>query len=101
MYFIYILTNKHHTVLYTGVTNNLERRLYEHMHGDSGGFAKRYRTTTLVYFEETTDVNAAISREKQIKGWTRKKKEALIKEKNPQWKDLGEELGINHPMLSF
>ena len=101
MYYVYILTNKYHTVLYTGITNNLERRLYEHTHGDSDSFTKRYRTTKLVYFEETTDINAAIAREKQIKGWIRKKKENLIEQNNPEWKDLGEELEIVSSDLSF
>jgi len=101
MYYVYILTNKYHTVLYTGITNNLERRLYEHTHGESDGFTKRYRVTKLVHFEETTDVNAAITREKQIKGWTRKKKESLIEQSNPKWKDLGIEYGIIAFDLSF
>lgn len=86
-YFVYIMTNKSGT-LYTGVTNNLERRIYEHKHHLIDGFTKKYKIGKLVYFEETNDINAAISREKQIKGWVRKKKIALIESINPHWKDL-------------
>jgi putative endonuclease len=83
------MTNKSGT-LYTGVTNNLERRIYEHKHHLVNGFTKKYRIEKLVYFEETNDINVAISREKQIKGWLRKKKIALIESMNPDWKDLSE-----------
>jgi putative endonuclease len=88
-YFVYIMTNKSGT-LYTGVTNNLERRIYEHQHHLVKGFTKKYNIEKLVYFEETNDIHAAISREKQIKGWLRKKKIALIESMNPGWKDLSE-----------
>ena len=88
-YFVYIMTNKSGT-LYTGVTNNLEKRVYEHKHHLVNGFTKKYRIDKLVYFEETNDINVAISREKQIKGWLRKKKIALIESMNPGWKDLSE-----------
>jgi putative endonuclease len=88
-YFVYIMTNKSGT-LYTGVTNNLERRIFEHKHHIIKGFTKKYKVTKLVYFEETSDIIAAILREKQIKGWTRKKKIALIDSINPDWKDLSE-----------
>jgi putative endonuclease len=88
-YFVYIMTNKSGT-LYAGVTNNLERRVYEHKHHLVKGFTHKYNIDKLVYFEETTDINAAISREKQIKGWLRKKKIALIESMNPGWKDLSE-----------
>jgi len=88
-YFVYIMTNKSGT-LYTGVTNNLERRIYEHKHHLVKGFTSKYNIEKLVYFEETNDINAAISREKQIKGWLRKKKIALIESINPGWKDLSE-----------
>ena len=88
-YFVYIMTNKSGT-LYTGVTNNLERRIYEHKHHLVKGFTKKYKIDKLVYFEETNDIHAAISREKQIKGWLRKKKIALIESMNPGWKDLSE-----------
>jgi putative endonuclease len=83
------MTNKSGT-LYTGVTNNLERRVFEHKNHAIEGFTKKYKVTKLVYFEETSDVIAAISREKQIKGWLRKKKIALIESMNPYWKDLAE-----------
>jgi putative endonuclease len=89
-YFVYIMTNKSGT-LYTGVSNNLERRVYEHKHHLIDGFTKKYKIGKLVYFEETNDINAAISREKQIKGWVRKKKIALIESINPHWKDLCED----------
>ncbi len=88
-YFVYIMTNKSGT-LYTGVTNNLERRIYEHKHHLVKGFTNKYNIDKLIYFEETNDINAAISREKQIKGWLRKKKIALIESMNPGWKDLAE-----------
>jgi putative endonuclease len=89
-YCVYIMTNAHHTVLYTGVTNNLERRVLEHREGKSG-FTKKYNVTKLVYYECGDDVNVAIAREKQIKGGSRQKKLDLINSLNPQWKDLYEE----------
>jgi len=89
-YYVYIMTNKSKT-LYTGVTNNLERRVYEHKHKLVPGFTSTYNITLLVYFETTTDVKAAISREKQIKGWLRNKKIGLIEAVNPEWKDLSTE----------
>jgi putative endonuclease len=88
-YFIYILTSDTGT-LYTGVTNNLENRIYQHKHKLIDGFTKKYNITRLVYFEETTDIYAAIQREKEIKGWRRSKKVNLIKTINPTWKDLAE-----------
>ncbi len=90
-YWIYLLTNKSNKVLYTGVTNNLERRIYEHKHKLFKGFSERYNLSKLVYMEETTDIHAAIAREKQIKGWLRMKKNALIESANPAWKDLSED----------
>ncbi len=87
-YYIYMLTNWNNKVLYTGVTNDLKRRIYEHKNDFVDGFTKRYKTHKLVYFESTTDVKSAISREKQIKGWKRVKKNALVDEFNPEWKDL-------------
>ena len=87
-YYVYFLTNVTHDVLYVGVTNNLQRRLYEHQNNLVDSFTKRYHVHKLIYFETTTDVKAAIEREKQIKSWSRKKKEALIATKNPQWLDL-------------
>ena len=88
MYYVYILTNWDDSVLYIGVTENLPRRLYEHRSHLVDGFSSKYNTEKLVYFEETTDVYSAISREKQLKGWTRKKKNELISKMNPEWKDL-------------
>ena len=88
MYYVYILTNQYNTVVYTGVTNNLERRLYEHKNHLVDGFTKKYNLNKLVYFETTNDVRSAIEREKQIKGWRRSKKNDLIATVNPEWKDL-------------
>ena len=89
-YYVYIMTN-HSGTLYTGVTNDLERRVYEHRHKLVDGFTKKYNITKLVYFVSTGEVSAAIEREKQIKGWLRGKKLDLIKSTNPEWKDLSEE----------
>jgi len=86
-YYVYIMTNKSRT-LYTGVTNDLERRVYEHKQKLVPGFTAKYNIARLVYFEVTQDVQAAITREKQIKGWLRSKKIALIESVNPEWKDL-------------
>jgi len=88
-YYVYIMTNKSKT-LYTGITDNLERRVYEHKKKLLEGFTKRYNITKLVYYEVTSDVSAAIEREKQIKGWLRRKKITLIEAMNPQWTDLSE-----------
>lgn len=91
MYYVYILTNLSNKVLYTGITNNLERRLYEHKHKLIKGFTEKYNVNKLIYFDSTTDVKSAIAREKQIKGWTRRKKVELIESVNPLWKDLSED----------
>ena len=92
-YYVYILTNKNKNVLYTGITNDLIRRVYEHkQHLDKNSFTSKYNVTNLVYFEETNDAKAAIEREKQIKSWNRMKKFFLIKEKNPTFEDLYEGL---------
>ena len=89
IYYVYILTNKHNTVLYTGVTRDLARRVYEHKHHlDKDSFTAKYKVDKLVYFEETSDINAAIEREKQIKSWSRDRKTDLIFQKNPHWVDL-------------
>ena len=88
-YYVYILTNKYCTVLYTGVTSNLIKRVYEHKnHFDQDSFTAKYKVDRLVYFEETSDVRAAIEREKQIKSWNRDRKTALIMSMNPKWIDL-------------
>ena len=89
-YYIYIMSSLSRT-LYTGVTNDLERRVNEHKSGAVPGFTKRYRIDRLVYFQETSDVAAAIAAEKQIKGLIRPKKIALIEEENPTWRDLSAE----------
>ena len=89
VYYVYILTNLSYTVLYTGVTKDLIKRIYEHKnHLDPKGFTAKYNATKLVYYEVTTDIYAAISREKQIKNWSRKKKDFLIDTMNPERKDL-------------
>ena len=88
-YYVYILSNNHKNVIYTGVTNDLTRRVYEHKnHLDKGSFTSRYNVENLFYYEVTTDIDSAIAREKQIKGWNRKRKEKLIEAKNPDWIDL-------------
>jgi putative endonuclease len=91
-YFVYILTNKGKTVLYTGVTNDLLRRIAEHKQGITKGFTSRYNIKNLIYFEEYQDVNQAIQREKEIKGWRRQKKVDLILKSNPDLKDLYDEI---------
>ena len=88
-YYVYIMTNRSRT-LYTGMTNDLRRRVWQHKEKVIGGFTAKYNITRLVYYEETPDVRAAISREKQIKGWLRQKKVALIEADNPDWRDLSE-----------
>jgi len=91
-YCVYIMTNAHNTVLYTGVTNNLPRRVYEHRNGMGGIFTKKYNVVKLVYYEITDYVHSALAREKQIKGGSRKKKIDLVNGMNPEWKDLYEEI---------
>ncbi len=86
-YYVYILTNRSRT-FYVGVTNNIERRVYEHKHKLIEGFTKKYNVTLLVYYEVVDDISAAITREKQVKDWRREKKIALIESLNPAWKDL-------------
>lgn len=88
-YFVYIIASRSRN-LYTGVTNDLERRLLEHKQGLVPGFTKRYRIGRLVYYEMFGDITAAIAREKQVKHWTRQKRLALIASQNPTWKDLAE-----------
>ena len=91
-YFIYIVTNKNHSVLYAGVTNDLKRRVYEHKNKLADGFTKKYNIDKLVFYEIYNDVNEAILREKQIKGGSRAKKVKLIEEMNNQWRDLYDQL---------
>jgi len=89
-YYVYIMASQRGT-LYTGVTNDLERRVYEHKHGLGSQFTKKYNVSKLVYYEATDDVRAAIAREKQIKAWRRSKRVVLIETANSYWADLAEE----------
>jgi putative endonuclease len=91
-YYIYIMTNKKNTVVYTGVTNDLKRRVYEHKEKLAEEFTKKYNITKLVYYEVTEDIENTILREKQIKGGSRQKKAELVDSMNKEWRDLYEEL---------
>ena len=90
-YYVYLLTNWNNKVMYVGITNNLERRIYEHKHKLVKGFTAKYNVHKLVYFEEGNDVQAAIAREKEIKKWRREKKNNLVKTLNPEWEDLSKD----------
>ena len=90
-YWVYILASKRNGTLYVGVTNSLERRIWQHKTGALAGFTKQYGVKLLVHFEQFRDVTNAIAREKEIKGWLRRKKLALIERENPQWRDLAAE----------
>ena len=92
-YYVYIMSNERNTTLYTGTTNNLSRRVFEHKSGAKRGFSKMYNVTKLVFFESFSSPKYAIDAEKRIKGGSRKKKDALINSINPEWKDLSESLG--------
>ncbi len=89
--YVYILTNKNNTTLYTGVTSNLPKRIYEHKNKLVDGFSKKYNLDKLVYYEIIDEITEAINREKQIKAGSRKKKIELINSQNPEWKDLSED----------
>ena len=92
-YYVYILANSTNVTIYTGVTNDLVRRVYEHRHeADPKSFSARYKVHKLVYFEQTTDVRAALEREKQIKSWKRAKKNQLVESVNPAWRDMYPEI---------
>lgn len=91
-YYVYLLSNKYDTTIYTGMTNDLLYRVAQHKSLKVPGFTSRYRITKLVYYEHFGDVNETIRREKQIKSWSRAKKEELIESMNPEWKDLYKEL---------
>ena len=93
-YYVYILTNWNNRVLYIGITNNLQRRLYEHKHKLIEGFSSKYNLNKRVYFETFEESLLAIAREKELKKWRRQKKDDLIKTLNPEWKDLSAELDI-------
>src|SRR5205823_3565742 len=88
-YYVYIMASRSR-VLYTGVTNDLGRRVHQHKRSLTPGFTSRYHITRLVYFEEFGDVRDAIAREKQLKGWVRSRKVRLIEQKNPTWEDLAD-----------
>jgi putative endonuclease len=88
-YYVYIMTN-HSGTLYTGLTSDLQRRVYQHKNGLVNGYTKRYQIHRLIYFEETLDIKVAIEREKQIKRWRREKKVRLVEIMNPEWRDLSE-----------
>jgi putative endonuclease len=97
-HFVYILTNANrHTVLYIGITNSLERRASEHSLGFGSAFARQYNAHKLIYFEAYPDPRDAIAREKQLKGWSRAKKEALIERRNPEWCDLFQQMYALRP----
>lgn len=96
---VYILTNKHHTTLYTGVTRNLQRRLAEHKLHINQGFTAKYNTDILVYYELFDRLDDAIHREKQLKKYHRDWKEQLINSFNPTWKDLADDIGVNADYL--
>ena len=87
-YFVYIMTNRHNTVLYTGITSHLKKRVWEHKKGLVMGFTRKYNITKLVYYEVFGNVLDAITREKRIKGGSRKRKVALIESMNKEWRDL-------------
>jgi len=87
-FYVYILVNWNNVVMYIGMTNNLERRLYEHKNKLVDGFTKKYNVNKLVYYEQGTDVHAALAREKELKKWRREKKNDLVNTMNPEWKDL-------------
>ena len=97
LYYVYMLTNSNHTVLYTGVTNDLERRFYEHKHKKVKGFTQKYNVDKLIYFEKFDFIDLAISREKQIKGYSRAKKITLIDKFNGAWKELYNDGKIDIP----
>uniref|UniRef100_UPI003217DA5B GIY-YIG nuclease family protein n=1 Tax=uncultured Draconibacterium sp. TaxID=1573823 RepID=UPI003217DA5B len=91
-YFVYVVTNKNKTVLYIGVTNDLQRRVYEHENGLLPGFTKKYNCHFLIYYEHFQNIDDAIAREKEIKKWRREKKENLINDINPDWKFLNSQI---------
>jgi putative endonuclease len=93
-YYVYLLTNWNNKVMYIGMTNDLARRVHEHRTHAVKGFTEKYNVHKLVYFEETSDVHAAIAREKEIKKWRREKKNALVVQNNPEWRDLGNDIGL-------
>jgi putative endonuclease len=97
--YVYILSNKHNTTLYTGVTNNLKRRIAEHKLHINRGFTYKYKVEKLVYFEICNEMTTAIYREKQLKKWHREWKEALINDFNPGWEDLSDSIGLDEEYI--
>ena len=95
-YYVYLMANRSKT-LYVGMTNHLQRRVYEHKHMVKDGFTRRYLVDRLLYYEVTDDVSSAIAREKQIKGWWRSKKVAPVESRNPKWQDLASDLADSQP----
>ena len=95
MYYVYIMSSKYNNVIYIGITNNLERRVYEHKNKLIEGFTEKYNVDKLVYYEECKEIKDAIRREKQLKGWSRIKKDKLIEGMNPNWQDLSKGWEIN------
>jgi len=91
-FFVYMMSNRSRVVLYTGVTNDLERRVWEHKNHVVKGFTSKYKLDRLVYYEQCSDPVAAITREKEIKSWRREKKNELVRILNPKWEDLGKKL---------
>jgi len=87
-FYVYLMTNRSRVVLYTGITNSLVRRVWQHQNGETEWFTKTYKVNRLVYYECFNDPRGAIAREKEIKGWRREKKNALIEKMNPKWADL-------------
>lgn len=99
-FYVYLLTNWNNRVVYVGVTNDLERRLYEHKNKLVDGFTAKYNVNKLVYYEETGDVAMALMREKEIKKWRREKKDRLVMRANPEWRDLSSEWGKDFSLRS-
>jgi len=95
-YYVYLMANRSKT-LYVGMTNHLQRRVYEHKHMVKDGFTRRYLVDRLLYYEVTDDVSSAIAREKQIKGWRRSKKVAQVESRNPRWQDLASDFADSQP----
>jgi putative endonuclease len=94
-YYVYMVSNWWHNVLYIGVTNSLEKRMWQHKNKTISGFTKKYNCDQLVYFEVFERIESAIAREKQLKGWIRTKKDALIARLNPEWNDLSADWGLS------
>ncbi len=90
-YYVYLLTNWNNKVMYVGVTNDLQRRIYEHREKNVKGFTEKYNIKKLVYYEQTSDIEVALNREKEIKKWRREKKDRLVEKINPSWRDLSDD----------